>query len=97
MNIWLLTRHLTRRTLKDGSVISYVWGYNGRYPVIIEKNGLRYSYEYKPLIGIISMTDPRGVKTYYEYDNEGRLQCVKDDDRNVVTRYDYHYDSGINN
>lgn len=89
--------NLTRRTLKDGSAISYVWGYNGRYPVIIEKNGLRYSYEYKPLIGIISMTDPRGVKTYYEYDNEGRLQCVKDDDRNVVTRYDYHYGSGINN
>ena len=31
------------------------------------------------------------------HDPEGRLQCVKDDDRNVVTRYDYHYGSGINN
>ncbi len=44
-----------------------------------------------------SVTDIRGIKTYYEYDKAGRLQCVKDNDKNVISRYDYHYGSENNN
>lgn len=89
--------NLTQQTSKDGSITSYVWGYNNRYPITIEKNGLKTRYEYKPLIGMTSKTDARGIKTYYEYDNVGRLQCVKDDDKNIISRYNYHYGSKINN
>ena len=89
--------NLTRQTAKDRSVTSYVWGYNNRYPVTIEKDGLKTRYEYKPLIGMTSVTDIRGIKTYYEYDKAGRLQCVKDNDKNVISRYDYHYGSENNN
>lgn len=89
--------NLTKQTAKDGSVTSYVWGYKNRYPVAIQKDGLTTRYEYKPMVGITSVTDARGIKTYYEYDKEGRLQCIKDNDGNVVSRYDYHYGSQINN
>lgn len=89
--------NLTKQTAKDGSVTSYVWGYKNRYPVAIQKDGLTTRYEFKPMVGITSVTDARGIKTYYEYDKEGRLQCIKDNDGNVVSRYDYHYGSQINN
>lgn len=49
------------------------------------------SYAYQPLIGMTERTDARGVTTYYEYDSEGRLTCIKGNDRKVVNRYEYHY------
>jgi YD repeat-containing protein len=49
------------------------------------------TYEYKPLVGITSITDPRGVVTTYEYDAFGRLQTVKDPNGNKLEGYDYHY------
>jgi YD repeat-containing protein len=48
------------------------------------------TYTYKPLVGIQSMTDPRGVVTKYEYDAFGRLYKVTQADR-VIETYDYHY------
>jgi len=49
------------------------------------------SYVYKPLIGMISSTDPKGMTTYYEYDNFQRLLNVKDQNGNIIKNYDYHY------
>lgn len=49
-----------------------------------------FSYTYKPMVGIISSTDPRGHTTYYEYDDVGRLVCVKEGDK-VTKMYKYHY------
>ena len=49
------------------------------------------SYAYQPLIGMTERTDARGVTTYYEYDSEGRLTCIKGNDKKVINRYDYHY------
>ncbi len=62
-------------------------------------NALVTTYTYKPLIGITSATDPRGITTYYEYDCSGRLKTVyigeKDNNGNekkrVLNTYDYHY------
>lgn len=49
------------------------------------------SYTYKPLVGMTSKTDPRGVTEYYEYDGFQRLQEVLDFDKNVLQDYRYHY------
>ncbi|AZI24060.1 hypothetical protein EA772_01390 [Pedobacter sp. G11] len=49
------------------------------------------SYTYKPLVGMTSMTDAKGMTTYYHYDAFGRLQFVKDQDGNVVKQNTYHY------
>ncbi len=49
------------------------------------------TYTYNYLIGIASITDPRGYTTYYEYDDLERLIRVKDDDGNVLSENAYHY------
>jgi len=62
-------------------------------------NGLRNSltnsmvttYTYDPLIGVTSMTDPRGQVVYYEYDEFNRLQYIKDKDGYILSKNDYRY------
>jgi YD repeat-containing protein len=49
------------------------------------------TYTYKPLVGIETITDPRGVKTTYEYDFFDRLQAIKDENNKTIETYDYHY------
>lgn len=49
------------------------------------------TYTYKPLVGMLTKTDPNGVTTYYQYDSFGRLQSVKDHMGKIIDQYDYHY------
>ncbi|WP_422080336.1 hypothetical protein [Ulvibacterium sp.] len=49
------------------------------------------TYTYDPLIGVTSITDPRGYTIYYIYDDFNRLKEVRDQDNNLVTDYEYHY------
>lgn len=49
------------------------------------------TYTYKPLIGVISSTDPAGLTTTYEYDTFGRLAKIKDPDGHVIESYEYNY------
>nr|WP_121271545.1 hypothetical protein [Pedobacter schmidteae] len=49
------------------------------------------SYVYKPLVGMTSQTDAKGMTTYYEYDSFQRLKCIKDQNGDVIKSYDYHY------
>jgi hypothetical protein len=49
------------------------------------------SYSYKPLVGMTSHTDAKGMTTYYEYDDFNRLNVVKDHNGHLLKRYDYHY------
>ncbi|MEH3112273.1 hypothetical protein [Pedobacter terrae] len=49
------------------------------------------SYTYKPLVGMTSMTDAKGMTTYYEYDAFQRLKTIKDQNGNILKQTDYHY------
>ena len=54
-------------------------------------NTLLTTFTYKPLVGIASETDPSGRTIYYEYDEFGRLNRVKDEDGRILKEHRYHY------
>ncbi|MDR0828714.1 MAG: RHS repeat protein [Prevotellaceae bacterium] len=54
-------------------------------------NALITIYTYKPLVGLTSITDTRGITTYFEYDEFGRLKNTKDSDLKLLQEYNYHY------
>lgn len=49
------------------------------------------TYTYDPLIGITSECDINNSIIYYEYDAYGRLQVVRDQDRNILRKICYGY------
>ncbi len=51
------------------------------------------TYAYKPLVGIVSIADENNRITYYEYDTAGRLKYVRDHNRNIIRKHDYHFKS----
>ncbi len=54
-------------------------------------NAIVATYTYDPLIGITSMTDPNGYTTYYEYDDQNRLDHITDANSKILKKYDYNY------
>ncbi len=49
------------------------------------------TFTYDPLIGVTSITDPRGEVIYYEYDNFNRLHFIKDASGNLIKEHRYNY------
>ncbi len=49
------------------------------------------TYTYDPLIGVTSMTDPKGYTVYYVYDELNRLKQVKNAKGDIVSQNEYHY------
>lgn len=49
------------------------------------------TFTYNLLIGVTSITDPRGDTIYYEYDYFNRLKFVKDSDGNILKENKYKY------
>ncbi|WP_367331324.1 hypothetical protein [Sphingobacterium multivorum] len=49
------------------------------------------SYTYRPLVGMTSKTDARGIKETYTYDGMQRLQAILDHLNYVTKSFDYHY------
>lgn len=54
-------------------------------------NALVTTYTYDPLVGVTSMTDPKGYTVYYEYDAFNRLRFVRDSNGYIVNQNEYHY------
>lgn len=54
-------------------------------------NAMVTTYTYDPLVGVTSMTDPKGYTMYYEYDSFNRLKQVKDADGNILSENNYNY------
>jgi YD repeat-containing protein len=47
------------------------------------------TWEYAPLVGATSSTEPSGRITYYEYDAFGRQVDTKDQDGNIISKKEY--------
>jgi hypothetical protein len=58
-------------------------------------NALLTTYTYEPLVGITSICDPNNHITYYEYDEAFRLKLIRDQDYNIIKKYDYKYQIGF--
>lgn len=54
-------------------------------------NAIATTYTYKPLVGVSTVTDPKGYTIFYEYDSFNRLKLVKDAQGNVLSENQYHY------
>lgn len=52
------------------------------------------TYTHKPLVGIISMIDARGVKTTFDYDVSGRLATTQDNNGHILSKNIYHIGEG---
>lgn len=49
------------------------------------------TFTYKPLVGITTTTDVKGMSTTYDYDKFMRLQNIKDRQLHIMKNYEYHY------
>uniref|UniRef100_UPI002491C919 hypothetical protein n=1 Tax=Ruegeria faecimaris TaxID=686389 RepID=UPI002491C919 len=49
------------------------------------------TFTYDPLVGVTSITDPRGQTMYYEYDDFNRLKFVKDNEGKLLKETQYKY------
>lgn len=54
-------------------------------------NAMVTTVTYNPLIGVSTMTDPKGDKISYHYDKFNRLEFVKDKDGNILSENAYNY------
>lgn len=55
------------------------------------QNAKVVSYTYIPSVGVSTITDNRGKRVTYTYDEFHRLSFIKDQDDNIVKRYQYNY------
>jgi hypothetical protein len=49
------------------------------------------SYDYIPLIGVSTITDPNSRKLTYVYDTFNRLSFIKDNNQKIVKSYQYNF------
>lgn len=49
------------------------------------------TYTYNPLIGITSINSPNGMKEFYIYNSQNKLEKVLDAEKNILKEYKYNY------
>jgi YD repeat-containing protein len=55
------------------------------------KSAQMVTYTYDLAKGITTITDSNNSTTYYEYDEFSRLKLIRDDKKNILNTYQYHY------
>jgi YD repeat-containing protein len=55
------------------------------------QNAMITTYTYKPLIGISTVTDPKGDRITYHYDGFNRLHYITDKEGHILKQNEYHY------
>lgn len=70
--------------------ISEIQNYVSPNPLGLKALTTHFSFTI-PLLGMDAMTDQTGLKTYFEYDNFGRLFQLKDHNGKIVKKYQYQY------
>jgi len=58
---------------------------------ILLPKALVSTYTYKPLVGMLTATDPQGIIRYYDYDTFGRLNSIKNAEGELLESYEYNY------
>lgn len=53
------------------------------------------TYTYAPQLGMTSVTDPSGKIIFYEYDSNGRLKLIRDQDGNILKQLGYQYQQSV--
>ncbi|WP_291152150.1 hypothetical protein [Flavobacterium sp. UBA7680] len=54
-------------------------------------NSMITTYTHIPLVGVSTITDPKGDKINYNYDNFGKLISIKDAQGKLISENQYHY------
>lgn len=49
------------------------------------------TYTHIPLVGVKTITDPKGLTATYEYDDFNRLEHIKDHNGDILEAYEYNY------
>jgi YD repeat-containing protein len=57
----------------------------------LSPNTMITTFTHKPLIGVSTITDPKGDRITYSYDSYNRLKEVKDKDGNILSKNQYHF------
>ncbi|MFR0835748.1 MAG: RHS repeat domain-containing protein [Barnesiella sp.] len=82
---------LTRRDFLENS--SRTEEYLGRLRAALPAGSDVTTLTYRWLVGVVSETDGRGVTTYYNYDDYGRLKEIRDYNRHLIRKYTYNLKS----
>jgi YD repeat-containing protein len=99
-NLQTLSNNDNDRTVDTKNSLGNIIAYNGKEGKLREAlqdvrsalpNAQVTTYTYDPLIGVTSITDPKGYTIYYEYDEFNRLKQVKDADGNILSNNQYNY------
>lgn len=53
------------------------------------------TYTFKPWAGMTSVTDATGKTMYYEYDGFGRVDNIRDQNKNILKKFQYKYSATV--
>lgn len=77
---------------QENTYYPFVTGETKNYAPILPASAQVSAFTYTiPILGVSTITDPRGVTITYEYDSFGRLVRIKDKDGKILKQFTYRY------